>query len=323
MIHRPSRLDDATGVERGRDRRWPNAVPGPTGDRAEVTTPGRDETPPARPRYLGTSGEPRVDEVPHPIGAGPPHPLRGWRLGWSCRGRTLAHHPMAHARDRPQEDVPQLTCQWRPGLVSSPPPPVRDQVAGEAGARIAGHPGQPPAVVNTGGAAGADGSRAHVAAARAHPRPRRSSGCASAEGTSSGGWWHTAHTSRASRGATPRAHRVRVSRRLPTRAPAVAPRGVTRPSAAVIAVVQRRARRRARACLKGPCRRGTACGLCGDRGVAHTGIVRQTTGRGLWHALRVFIRGDDVATRSWEPGVSCGSWSSPKRILSLLEMYQP
>src|SRR5262245_6288837 len=123
MIHRPSRLDDATGVERGRDRRWPNAVPGPTGDRAEVTTPGRDETPPARPRYLGTSGEPRVDEVPHPIGAGPPHPLRGWRLGWSCRGRTLAHHPMAHARDRPQEDVPQLTCQWRPGLVVQPPLP--------------------------------------------------------------------------------------------------------------------------------------------------------------------------------------------------------
>jgi len=197
------------------------------------------------------------------------------------------------------------------------PPPMRDQVAGEAGARVAGHPGQPPAVVNTGEAAGADGSRAHVAAARAHPRPRRSSGCASAEGTSSGGWWHTAHTSRSSRGATPRAHGVRVSRRLPTRAPAVAPRGVTRPRAAVIAVVQRRARRRARACLKGPCRRGTACGLCGDRGVAHTGVVRQTTCRGLWHALRVFIRGDDVATRSWEPGVSCGSWSSPKRILSL------
>ena len=82
MIPRQARLDAAQGLEPGRDRRWPNGVHGPTGESSAVPTPGRDETPPARQRYLGPSWEPRVDALPHPSAAGQYLPLRGWLLGW-------------------------------------------------------------------------------------------------------------------------------------------------------------------------------------------------------------------------------------------------
>jgi hypothetical protein len=110
MIPRQARLDAAKGLEPGRDRRWPHGVHGPTGESAAVPPPGRDETPPARQRSLGPSWEPRGDALPHPSGAGQQPPLRGGLLGWYGMGRTLANHPMAHARELKQADVPQMRC---------------------------------------------------------------------------------------------------------------------------------------------------------------------------------------------------------------------
>ena len=52
MLHIPSLIDDAKGVETVRALRWPDGVRCASGDRSEVTQHGRDDTQPARQRYL-------------------------------------------------------------------------------------------------------------------------------------------------------------------------------------------------------------------------------------------------------------------------------
>ena len=92
-------------------------------------------------------------------------------------GLNRSNHQMAPELDLHTDDVHQMTWQLRQGLVVQTPHPTwRDQVEGDEGSLVAGHTGKPQAVVNKGGAAGADGSRAPVDAARSHPRHRRSSG---------------------------------------------------------------------------------------------------------------------------------------------------
>ena len=62
MIHMHSRIDDAKCCETVRALRWPDGVRGARCDRAEVTTQGRDDTPPERQRYLGKSCRRHVDD---------------------------------------------------------------------------------------------------------------------------------------------------------------------------------------------------------------------------------------------------------------------
>jgi transposase-like protein len=177
MIHMQSLIDDAKCFETVRDLRWPNSVHGPTCASSEVTKPGRDETQPERQRYLCKSCEQRFDDLTNTICAGHPQPLRVWILCWYCMGLNLSNHHMAQELDLNQDDVPQMTCQLRQGMVvQKPHPTVRDQVECDEVYLVAGHQGKPNAVVKKGGAAGADGSRATVDAARSQPRNRRSSG---------------------------------------------------------------------------------------------------------------------------------------------------
>jgi hypothetical protein len=84
---------------------------------------------------------------------------------------------MAKARDRHPSDRQQMTGQWRHGVVATKPAPTfTDEVAGDEVCLVAGHNGQPEEVANTGGAAGAAGSRASGDGARLPPRSRRVSG---------------------------------------------------------------------------------------------------------------------------------------------------
>jgi transposase-like protein len=78
MIPIQALIDDVKCFETVRNRRWPDGVQCPTCDSAEVTTQGRDETPPERQRYRCQSGERRFDDVTDTLVAGHHQPLRVW-----------------------------------------------------------------------------------------------------------------------------------------------------------------------------------------------------------------------------------------------------
>jgi hypothetical protein len=120
----PSRIDDTTGVATVRAWRGSDGVCGPAGERAEVTTPGRDDTQPARPRDLGQACRRRVDAVTATLVAGH-HPPRRVSMGClSVRGLTLAHAPIATERARQPPDVQPMTGPWHSGLGATPPSPT-------------------------------------------------------------------------------------------------------------------------------------------------------------------------------------------------------
>jgi transposase-like protein len=177
MINMQSLIDDAKCFETVRALRWPDEVLCPTCNSSEITKQGRDETQPERQRDLCMSCERRFDDVTDTIFAGHHQPLRVWILCLYFMGLNLSNHQIAAELDLHPSDVHQMTCQWRQGIVvKKPTPTFRDDVACDEVSIVAGHQGKPEEVVNKGGAAGADGSRASAAGAHSKRRSRRSSG---------------------------------------------------------------------------------------------------------------------------------------------------
>lgn len=177
MLHIHALIADGKGVETVRTIRWPDGVQGPTCDRAEVTKQGRDEPPPERQRSRCQSGERRFDDWTDTSVAGPHQPLRVWIVGLYCRGRNLAHQPIAQARALNASDGQQMTCPLRPGLVAQPSTAtLSGEVAGDEVSLVAGHQGKPDDVANTGEGDGADDSRARADGARAQRSRHRASG---------------------------------------------------------------------------------------------------------------------------------------------------
>ena len=82
---------------------------------------------------------------------------------------------------------------------------------------VAGHKGPPAAGLNKGGAAGADASRGHAAAAPSPRRSPRSAGWSSAVARWSGGGWNTSHNGRSRHCSRRRWRRVPVLTRMRTR----------------------------------------------------------------------------------------------------------
>lgn len=177
MIHIQSRIDDATCFETVRALRWPDGVRCPTGDSSELTKQGRADTQPERQRYLCKSCHRHFDELTDTVFAGHHQPLRVWMLCLYFMGLTLSTAQMAKELDLNQSDVHQMTSQLRPGMVAKKPSPTLT-AEGECDevSIVAGHKGQPDEVAKTGGADGADGSRASGDGARLPPRRRRFSG---------------------------------------------------------------------------------------------------------------------------------------------------
>jgi hypothetical protein len=111
MIHLPSLIDDAQGVETVRALRWPDGGCCPACQNAEATKHGRDDTPPERQRDLGKSCGQCCDAGTATIVAGPHQPLRMWMLCLYGRGLTRSQAPMAKALDLHTDDGFQMTCQ--------------------------------------------------------------------------------------------------------------------------------------------------------------------------------------------------------------------
>jgi transposase-like protein len=177
MIHIQSLIDDAKCFETVRALRWPDGVCCPACQNAEVTKHGRDDTLPERQRYLCKSCGQRFDDLTDTIFAGHHQPLRIWILCLYFMGLNLSNAQIAKELDLNKDDVHQMTCQLRQGIVvKQPSPTLTDEVECDEVYIVAGHKGKPDQVVKKGGAAGADGSRANAGGGHSTPRSRRSLG---------------------------------------------------------------------------------------------------------------------------------------------------
>ena len=92
-------------------------------------------------------------------------------------GLNLSNAQIAKELDLNKDDVHQMTCQLRQGLVVKPlSPTLTDEVECDEVYIVAGHKGKPDHVVKKGGAAGADGSRTSAGGGHSTARSRRSLG---------------------------------------------------------------------------------------------------------------------------------------------------
>ena len=81
------------------------------------------------------------------IFAGPPQSLRTWILCLYVMGLNLSNPQIAQALDLNKDDVPQMTCQLRAGIVAHKPQVhLSGEVECEEGYVVAGHKGHPEAV---------------------------------------------------------------------------------------------------------------------------------------------------------------------------------
>jgi transposase-like protein len=161
MIPMQSLLDDAQCFETVRALRGPDGVHCPSCTSPQGTKQGRDDTQAARQRYRCMSCGRRFDDLTDPIFAGPHQPLRVWIVCLYLMGLNVSNHQIAQALVLNKDDVQQMTCQLRQGIViKKPPPPLTGEVECAEVYVVAGHKGQPEAVAKKGGADGTAGSRA-------------------------------------------------------------------------------------------------------------------------------------------------------------------
>jgi transposase-like protein len=177
MIHIQSLSDDTKCFETVRTLRWPDGACCPTCQSRQVTKQGRDDTQPARQRYRCNSCDRRFDDLTDTVFSGHHQPLRVWILCLYVMGLNLSNHQIAKELDLNKDDVHQMTCQLRQGIVAKKPAPI---LAGEVECDevyiVAGHKGKPAVVAKKGAVDDVEGSRASEDAARLKPRSPRSSG---------------------------------------------------------------------------------------------------------------------------------------------------
>lgn len=115
-------LIDATKCyETVRQMRWPEGVPCLHCASQPVTKRGREETQPERQRYQCAAWGRQVDDLTGTIFAGHPHPLRTWILCLYLLGLKLSHQQSAQELDLNKDEVQELTCQLRAGIVAHKP----------------------------------------------------------------------------------------------------------------------------------------------------------------------------------------------------------
>jgi transposase-like protein len=153
MIQIQSLIDDSKCFETVRALRWPDGIGCPTCDSPQVTKQGRDDTQPDRQRYLCKLCGRRFDDLTETIFAGHHQPLRVWILCLYLMGLNLSNHQIAQELDLPKDDVHQMTCQLRRGIVTKKPTPILEgNVECDEVYVVAGHKGRPEAVEKKGGA---------------------------------------------------------------------------------------------------------------------------------------------------------------------------
>ena len=139
-----------------RQHRWPEGVRCPRCEGTAVARYGRDDTQPHRQRYRCTGCGARFDDLTGTVRAGHHQPLRVWVLCLYLMGLNLSNRQIAKELDLSASDVQAMTDQLRQGLTARAPTVVLDgEVEIDEVYVVAGHKGQPAAVAQRGGLAGA------------------------------------------------------------------------------------------------------------------------------------------------------------------------
>lgn len=148
MIHLQNLLDDAKCYETVRKLRWPEGVRCPHCMSAPVTKQGRDPAQAARQKYRCTACGRYFDDLTGTIFAGHHQPLRVWIGCLYLLGLNLSNRQIAQELGLNVGDVQRMTEQLREGVVAAQPTPVLSgEVECDEVYIVAGHKGQPEAVL--------------------------------------------------------------------------------------------------------------------------------------------------------------------------------
>ena len=157
-LNLPSLIDDARCYELVRRHRWPEGVRCPSCDSGSVARHGRDDTQPHRPRYRCAGCGARFDDLTGTVLAGRHRPLRVWVLCLYLMGLNLSNRQIARELDVGVSDAQAMTEALRQGLTARTPGVVLDgEVEIDEVYVVAGHKGNPAAVVKRGAPADAGG----------------------------------------------------------------------------------------------------------------------------------------------------------------------
>src|ERR687898_3659962 len=160
-------MDDTKCFAFVRQRRWPEGVRCPGCGSDAVIRDGRDDAQPDRQRYRCKTCAGRFDDLTGTALAGRHQPLRVWVLCLYFMGLNLSNRQIALELGLCGSDVQVMTEQLRRGLVAKTPEVLLEgEVEIDEVYVVAGHKGQPGAVVKRGGSDAVAGWPARRAGAR-------------------------------------------------------------------------------------------------------------------------------------------------------------
>jgi transposase-like protein len=167
LVNLSALLDDAKCFAFVRQRRWPEGVRCPGCDSGAVIRDGCDDTQRYRQRYRCKACAGRFDDLTGTVLAGHHQPLRVWVLCLYFMGLNLSNRQIALELGLSPSDVQTMTEHLRRGLISKAPEVrLEGEVEIDEVYVVAGHKGQPAAVVKRGGSDAAAGWPARRAGAR-------------------------------------------------------------------------------------------------------------------------------------------------------------
>jgi transposase-like protein len=172
LVNLSGLLDDAKCFAFVRQHRWPEGVRCPGCGSGAVIRDGCDDTQPCRQRYRCKACAGRFDDLTGTALAGHHQPLRVWVLCLSFMGLNLSNRQIASelglcGLGLCGSDVQVMTEQLRSGLVAKAPEVrLEGEVELDEVYVVAGHKGQPAAVVKRGGSDAVAGWPARRAGAR-------------------------------------------------------------------------------------------------------------------------------------------------------------
>ena len=176
LVNLSALIDDAKCFALVRQHRWPEGVRCPACGSGTVVRDGCDDTQPHRQRYRCKACMGRFDDLTGTVLAGHHQPLRMWVLCLYFMGLNLSNRQIAQELGLSASDVQAMTEQLRGGLVAKAPAVhLEGEVEIDEVYVIAGHKGQPAAVVKGGGRDDVADWREHRVAARWRRTSRPSS----------------------------------------------------------------------------------------------------------------------------------------------------
>ncbi len=174
MLNLANLIDDAKCYETVRRMRWTQEVSCPKCDCHKVIKRGKDETQPDRQRYRCKGCSFHFDDLSNTIFAGHHQPLRAWILCLYFMGLNLSNQQIAQELDLDEDDVYQMTCLLREGIVAGKPEVnLEGEVECDEVYVTAGHKGKPEAVKKKGDKDGAIASKGFGAEARLKKKSRQ------------------------------------------------------------------------------------------------------------------------------------------------------